>query len=361
MPPGHAPVPGPGAPSGYPAPQGYAPAGYGPPPGYAIPRAALPVLPVVETDYVRFFVAPRYRWWKALLALVVAGVAWFVASLVFTVVGVVMDGPNTSVSLDGTVTRIGPWFFIANNVILASGIPIVMLATWLVVGQRPRWMSSVVGGFRWGWFARVALVLLPIWIVMVGVEALVALPDDIGWRDTTMLMIVGILITTPLQAAGEEYMLRGFVARCIGSWIPHPKAALGVSAAVTAVIFMLLHGAGDIWLNAFYLVFALAGSWLVWRTGGLEASVALHVVNNLLAMVLLPFTDFSEMFNREAGVGDPSILINMAVIVAATALIDWIARRRGIVARNAPGRMPAAPQIPGRPPMDAVPGRPSGW
>ncbi|MER2134496.1 MAG: CPBP family intramembrane glutamate endopeptidase, partial [Arthrobacter sp.] len=33
-------------------------------------------------------------------------------------------------------------------------------------------------------------------------------------------------------------------------------------------------------------VFAVAAGWLTWRTGGLEAAIALHVVNNLVVLAL---------------------------------------------------------------------------
>ena len=311
------------------------------PPPYIIPTAALPVLPVVETDYIRFFVSPRFRWWKSLLALVVGGGVGFIAMVGGGLVGMFADGLDYVFGPDGTI-RVGPWTFIWNNLGLAAATPIAMFAAWVFIGQRPGWLSSVTGTFRWRWFARVIVVLLPIWAVMVGVETLVARPE-LAWRESTMLMIVGVLLTTPLQAAGEEYMTRGFLARCVGAWFRNPKVAFAVSTAFTALIFMALHGAGDPWLNAFYLVFAAAGSWLVVRTGGLEAAVALHIVNNVLAMVVLPFSDFSDMFERGEGAGDPSVLINMAVIVGATALIDWLARRRGLTVRSAPGRMPVPP------------------
>ena len=123
----------------------------------------------------------------------------------------------------------------------------------------------------------------------------------------------------------------------------------------SAVIFMLLHGAGDPWLNAFYLLFAVTSSALAWRTGGLEASIAMHVVNNVTAMVLLPFSDISEMFNREAGVGSPVLLVQMAIMLGAAALVLWRAQRRNVVRVAAPGAVaPAGPMSAGQIPHEAA-------
>ena len=91
-----------------------------------------------------------------------------------------------------------------------------------------------------------------------------------------------VLLTTPLQSAGEEYGARGLIARAAGSWVADPRIALAISTVVSATIFMLAHGAADPWLIGYYFVFGVAMSVVVWRTGGLEVAVLIHTVNNLL-------------------------------------------------------------------------------
>ncbi len=50
--------------------------------------------------------------------------------------------------------------------------------------------------------------------------------------------------------------------------------------------FALAHGSQDAWLFGDRLAFGLVASWLAWRTGGLEAPVALHVANNLVSLAV---------------------------------------------------------------------------
>ncbi len=57
-----------------------------------------------------------------------------------------------------------------------------------------------------------------------------------------------------------------------------------VAALVTATLFALAHGAQDPWLFSDRLAFGLVASWLAWRTGGLEAPIALHAANNLVSL-----------------------------------------------------------------------------
>lgn len=315
------------------------------PPGWTpsvgqLPAHLQPSLPIEERDYYAFWRAPRYRWWKGLLAIVMSAVLFLVVSSIAQAIGWAIDRADLSVLLEGKLPPVGPGFFLGNNVGVALSIPIALLTAWVCVQQRPRWLSSVVGGVRWRWLLLVAVTILPVWLVVIGGSQLLGPLDDVRVRDHTLVMIIGILLTTPLQAAGEEYLLRGLMGRAVGSWFRSPVLGLAVSTVVTALVFMGMHGAGDPWLNAFYLTFALVGSWVTWRTGGLEAAVALHAVHNTVSLGLVPFIDFSTMFNREAGVGDASVLIPMGLLVVGAVIVEVLVRWRPQFTRSAPGAVP---------------------
>ncbi len=349
--PGQPPYPGqqpyPPQPGGWPQP-GAAPVP-GPPAGHPWlpqqPVAKPSVLPVEPREHHEFLRTPAMRWWRPIAALAMGAAIWFVVNVVAGGLAMIYDlavGNTTWAdygSLDGFKTT--PAFFLANNLALASAIPIAALTQWACFGQRPRWMASVVGGFRWRWCLECVAWLLPLYLLSLVIDLVLGGPPTIEITASTGFMIAAILLTTPLQAAGEEYLLRGLGQRAIGAWLPR-TAGLVISTAVTAVIFMLLHGAGDPWLNAFYLLFAVTASVLVWRTGGLEAAIAMHAVNNVVSMTFLPFTDISDMFDREAGVGSPWILVQMAIMLGGAALVLWRAKRRNVVTMAAPG----APQAP---------------
>ncbi len=315
------------------------------------------VLPVEPREYHEFLRTPRLRWWRAVLALLMGGALFFAASLVFTMPAMFYDIAAGRTKLEDYTSlssmQMTPAFFLANNLALAACVPIAGLTQWACFGQRPRWLSSVTGGFRWRWFGECVLWILPLFVVSLLLDVLFGGLDGLRVGPDTVFMALAILLTTPWQAAGEEYLLRGLGQRAVASWLPR-RAGLVVSTAVTAGIFMYLHGAGDPWLNAFYLFFAVTGSLLAWRTGGLEAAVALHAVNNLVSMVFLPFTDFSDMFDRSAGTGSPAVLVQMAILAGALALVLWRARVRRVVVRTAPGAAPAGGPPP-QPPASPMP------
>ena len=170
-----------------------------------------------------------------------------------------------------------------------------------------------------------------------GESLLGGLPPDIRARPYTVLLTVGIILTTPFQCAGEEYLFRGLEQRLVASYIRPETLGWILATLVSSATFMWLHSAQDPWLNVYYFAFGVAASWITWRSGGLEASVAIHIVNNVISEAFMPFTDFSGMFDRSVGTGDPLVLIHVAVMVGAVALLTWQARRRGVVNRTAPG------------------------
>ena len=334
----------------YPSQQGLAPGGPAPDWMHAIPvyRAAPPkpsALPIEPKRHSQFLQTPRRRWWKLPIALIVAGAAWLIGSTIVTIPALVYDIINEKIDLRdstalqnfvaGITTHVTPALFLANNVGIALMIPSAWLGL-IIYGQRPRWLSSVVGGLRWGWMFRIiGLILLPYIALEVVTIALTGVPQ-LSWKPYSLFMIFVVLLTTPLQCAGEEYGLRGLVNRLFGSY-GSSRVSFWIGAIVSSAAFMYLHMAQDIYLNGFYFSFGMLSCWMAWRTGGLEAGIALHVVNNVTAMAVFPFSDFSGVFDRQAGSANPmDVLPLAAVMLASMGLVEWQARRWKPIAVAAP-------------------------
>jgi membrane protease YdiL (CAAX protease family) len=137
------------------------------------------------------------------------------------------------------------------------------------------------------------------------------------------------LLTTPLQAAGEEFLFRGYLAQAIGSWIPTRVAALLVTAPVTALLFALAHGPQDPWLFADRFGFGIAASVLVWVTGGLEAAIALHALNNLAAFAFSTLTGTLDSSVTATDAPAPGVALDLVTLTVFTAGVWlWTVRRR---------------------------------
>ena len=145
------------------------------------------------------------------------------------------------------------------------------------------------------------------------------------------------MLTTPLQAAGEEYGARGLIQRSAGSWFRSPVAAFLVGTLISGAVFALAHLAADPWLIAYYFIFGVSGSIAARGTGGLEAPVLVHAVNNVL--ILIPAALLGQLekgIDRSAGAGGPFILVPIAMCLAAALFSTWWARRNGIVTSAEP-------------------------
>jgi membrane protease YdiL (CAAX protease family) len=364
-------VPQPYAPAPYPAgptapryPQvAYPPTGDGPIPAYGsavvpYPPVPLPVsaLPTQPVPYHQMLRGPRFRWWKPIVTLLLAvalGIPLIALSLLpLLVAGLATGDPELgAAALD--VSNLSPTAFVAVNLSLIVLIPLSGLTIWIVHRIRPRFVSSVAGGIRWRWLARCALVVLPLWLVYLALGLLVAPPES-SRPDSWLALLVIVLIMTPFQAAGEEYFFRGWLMQNIGAWFARPIVGLVVSVAVSTVVFAAAHGSPDPWILGSIGCLAVAAGIAAYRTGGLEAGIAMHAVNNLLAFgAVLTFGGWEEAFVGADTSGTPAVLL-LALVVhgGALALILWQAKRHGIQSHYQPENRSAATPNPANPGSD---------
>ncbi|WP_317890103.1 CPBP family intramembrane glutamic endopeptidase [Paenibacillus sabuli] len=166
-----------------------------------------------------------------------------------------------------------------------------------------------------------------------GVVALVA-PDAPGWTafgisSTTILMLAVTVLTTPLQTTGEELLFRGAVLPAAASWVRAVRPALAVGIIVSGIAFALLHGSSDPWLFGYYTVFGICTGLMMIISRGIEAPVAFHLANNVLATTVNTLMADGEAFplDRSTDSGDASLLILAAVNIGMV-LFVWLRERR---------------------------------
>ncbi|WP_130865651.1 CPBP family intramembrane glutamic endopeptidase [Acidipropionibacterium timonense] len=167
---------------------------------------------------------------------------------------------------------------VATHLGLACLIVVVLaLARW-VHHRRARWVWSVQPGMRW----RYGLIVAVVAAVVINLTQ-VLVKGDAAWHFTTprdwWVWILAIVLTSPLQAAAEEVFFRGYLMNALGSM----GAGRWVAVIVSALVFALAHGTQSLWLFLDRFAFGVIAGSLVIVTGGLEAGIGAHVVNNLFA------------------------------------------------------------------------------
>ncbi|MGO1518228.1 MAG: lysostaphin resistance A-like protein, partial [Arthrobacter sp.] len=229
-----------------------------------------------------------------------------------------------------------PFVLIPMLASLALMIPALWLAT-LILGAKPvGLLSSVVGRLRWTWLLWCLGAALVINVIAQFVAQVLPGTTEAGeFRydgGTTLALLAAALLVVPFQAAAEEYVFRGYLMQTLGGWLRHPAFAilLPVPLFVIGHDYELL-GQIDI------AVFAIAAGWLSWRTGGLEAAMALHIVGNASIFV---FVAFGVADANADDVGLVDLLLSVAVTVVTVLVLARLSQVRNIQRRRRPEAVP---------------------
>lgn len=342
----HGPGPWGPAPSTQP---GWGPPPWGPPPWGQQPWGRPPAFPGVRWapppgtpphDVPQpFLLAMRTRtwaWWRPLvgLLLIVVGYALLATIVVLVeMIGLVAAGTGIDDLLDPSIVMdfTDPFALLFLNLSLVVVIPCVWAGWAAAHGTRIGWSASVLGRLRWRLitpYAGMALLTLGLGI---GVSVLVSLlftDEEMGTgpESSFVWLLVVVLLTTPLQSAAEEYLCRGYLSQAIAAWVRHPTVGAIVAGVISALVFSALHGPQDAVTFLDRFAFGLAASAVVWLTGGLEAAIVLHAVNNVIVFVLAGA--FGDEPAAEAYPGGLGLLFLLLSLLSMGAYVALVARSR---------------------------------
>ncbi|GAA3641926.1 CPBP family intramembrane glutamic endopeptidase [Microlunatus ginsengisoli] len=251
-----------------------------------------PMLPLNGVAYPQILRTQDYAPWRSIVG-VLMGLSFFV--LLTNLISQLVVFVSWALFASGEVYRDyftaayafeRPSGMLAANLGIATLIPVACVLMMLLHRMKPSWLLSVPARVRWPYFWACLGVAV---IALNGVLALSMLAHG----STTFALqpgfwgfLVVILLTSPIQAAAEEFFFRGYLLQALGSLFAQPWIGIVLSAGV----FAFFHGAQNLPLFIDRFAFGLLAAVLVWRTGGIEAGVAAHVVNNVFAYVIAGLT-----------------------------------------------------------------------
>ena len=296
-------------------------------------RSPKPVPPGVE--YHRVLAGEKRRIGRGLLAILLLVGGMFGAIQVFYLLAVWIEGFFRTEPQALTPLTIG-----AGMAATALLIPWSMLIQRWLYGVRGPSLHSVVSRFRFDLFGRGLAVIVPLFVIALAVTEYLEPRATAVWSHGDLIAwFVVVVLLMPLQAAGEEYGLRGLVFRIAGSWVHGRWASLILGIVVSGAVFAVIHTAGDPWWNVFYVVFAVSTALVTWRTGGVEVAVVMHAVYNVMTLMFwfILHADLTDRFDRSAGAVTPALFIPSSLVFIAIAVVVWIRTRR-----TGPAKTPAA-------------------
>ncbi|MCW2768064.1 MAG: Abortive infection protein [Nocardioides sp.] len=295
---------------------------------------------VAGLAYERIHRAGRPGWWRpvtGVLTLIVAEILVVpVVLLIPFTIGFLVHGGDLQKQVETMLdtTNPTPAGLAYLNLALAAAILVAWLLTRVLHGLRPRWLASVRPRIRWTWFAACFGVAVVALIATVVVSAVLPAQGDAGdmggqlndFTATTRDFALVVLLLTPLQAAGEEYAFRGYLTQAFGGLFRQRWVAV----VAPALLFALAHGAQDAPIFFDRFAFGIVAGILAITTGGLEAGIAMHVLNNWLAFGLaLAYGDMASTLNPSGGTWW-SIPVTLTQSLVYLGLVLLVARRMGL-------------------------------
>ena len=320
------------------------------------------ISPPAGTPYHRLARTAAHRWWRPPLGtLFVIAVVFFAICAMVGVTDVAGGLIGLPVDEDGLRDFGALGGLALDMALIALLLPVTMLAARWVQRRPAGTLSSVQGRVRWRWLGLCLLVAVPaVLLLIVGSEVLVALTGGAGdaglvapgpdWTAVAWALLVGLAVV-PFQAAAEEYAFRGWLAQLVGAYLRSPW----IGIAVQAPLFAIAHGWGGLPGFLSLTAMGVGCGWLALRTGGLEAAVALHVVNNLVGVGLAAAYGTLESDETMANAPWQLAVVDIVVITGYALVLDRLARRRGL-----PNLSPEVP-APVMPVAAPYPGHPGIW
>ena len=248
------------------------------------------------------------------------------------------------------------------NMAWAAMIPGAIVAMAAFGKRAAGFASSVAGRWRWGAVGRAASVIVPIFAVYIGISLWMDPSVEWQWNPNWGLVAV-VLLTTPLQATGEEFTFRGLLPQLMGGWLRH-RYVPALVMLFPVLLVMVLQPA-TWWLSLLALVAAAVGPWvlrgrfgnavwtglatgllfgamhahpsisatlqlslvgftcsmLTYRTGGLEAASVLHTANNVFIMVPLALTGTSAFSSAQPVAGEDWLSFGITLVALGVAYL----------------------------------------
>jgi membrane protease YdiL (CAAX protease family) len=309
----------------------------------------LPALP-----YHLVLTAGKSGWWRFALGLAVLLGGLLIVAPALLLLPFALYYVGTGADLLDSITALAdtadptPASLAYLNLTLAAAIPITWFVVYVIHGLRPGWLASIKPRIRWTYLVACLGVSVVALVATLLVSAVVPSQGDgtelsgqlNDFTSTTRDFLIVLVLLTPLQAAGEEYAFRGYLMQAFGGLF----RSRWVAVVASAFLFGLAHGIGQsppIFFDRF--AFGVVAGALVVLTGGLEAGIAMHVLNNWLAFGLaLAYGDMASTLNPSGG-SWWSIPVTLTQSLVYLGLALLVARRMGLTDRTDPAVLAALP------------------
>ena len=301
------------------------------------------IQPREPAEYHKLSAGPDRRWYRPLLAIVIALVVFLALSTVVTLLPLAvpaLHSPGYEQLITGEIDATDPVVFAVLMLSIAVLIPAVLVGVALGARMGIGYFFSVEGRLRYKWLATCFAIAIPIFaLAFIPMSLLEGTEFKPGPQLVILLLLTLVLV--PFQSAAEELTFRAGFLQMFGSWIPNRWASLIVATLASAPVFALLHGSLDVWILADLTVFSLCAVFLMWYTGGVEAAIAMHASNNMVILTIEAFSNTSDSLISEETTSTPaSFLVSTIIMGTVTAALAFAAKKTKVSRVHDPSKTP---------------------
>lgn len=289
----------------------------------------------MSVHYLALASLGKNHWWRYVLSALLIVVFWQLLGAVplLALMGWVTTDADPATAVDMTTLQfsgIHPlWGYLGLNFTLLAMLLGVLLAVRFI-HQRPlHTLLTAWQAFNWQrlWFAAA------LFFILVAAATLV----DVLWHpelfsvtfvwQTFLTFLPIALIITPLQAAAEELLFRGYIMQGLGLLGWHPA----VPIVGSALLFALAHLTNPEMNESAYLIpllYFLLGLFLAIitvKSQGLELAIGVHAANNLFTVLIMNYQGSALPSPSLFTASELNPLTGLISFVIIAAIFYWVA------------------------------------
>ncbi|WP_170423451.1 CPBP family intramembrane glutamic endopeptidase [Ruegeria arenilitoris] len=272
----------------------------------------------------------RPQLWRLLVGLAIVGVV--VTALNFVLFGLA----STLVSVAWAQSLLAGASPTAMLVLLASFAFVTFGVSVAARSLQGRTLSSICGPWRettaqfWTVFKA---------LLVIGVIVTILPPYDMGATltqnlalSTWLLLLPVSLVAVLIQVSAEEVLFRGYMQQTLAARFRSPVIWLGIPSVLFAAGHYAPGAAGDnallvaIWSG----LFGLLAADLTARSGTLGPAIALHLFNNMVALLFISLPDSLSglaLFLLPYDMSDTGMLRQWLYVDFAVMIVSWLTAR----------------------------------
>lgn len=278
--------------------------------------------PVAGAPYHRLYAPVTGAGWRLVVSTLLAVIGLLSASVLSALV--VLVGARALGYSDFAIDPadgINAGEMLAVNLGLILLIPLAGGLARVLFGVRLSWLSSNHPRLRWKWLWACVGMASVVWAIFLVLGTASAAASRKGPLDAAVLgFLLVVLLTTPLQAAGEEYLFRGLLLQATGG----TRLPAVLCCVVNGLVFAAAHLQFELPLFADRFLLGAVLSWLAIKTGGVEAGIAIHTVKNVA--VLLPAGLLDDVGDALDPSGVSWVPLGLDILLLSI-IVPWVVRR----------------------------------